>query len=155
MLRGSRNAWISAGARSNSSYLRDGQTWNFPVPSTPGSYELRVFTKNDSNGTRAQALFGIISFQVGLTGSTDYRISVVPGKSLTVKRGRSAALKVYATPKAGGVKIAANNIVTFQSVNSRIAVVGPDGVVRGVKRGNTTIKVISGTTVVKIKVTVK
>lgn len=136
------------------SNLRDGMTWTFNVPSTPGSYQLRVFTSGDQD--RAKSFYGSVNFTVNKAVSPqDYRIQVKPKKEFKIKVGKAKALTVSATPKQGGDSIAANAMVSFESKNPKIATVDPTGLVRGVKSGKTTILVRFGESTTKVKVIVK
>jgi hypothetical protein len=70
-------------------------------------------------------------------------------KSVSVKRGRKVTLKPKRTPSYS------DDPITFESSNRKIATVSAKGVVKGIRKGKTTIVVRSGKKSVKVKVTVK
>lgn len=70
-------------------------------------------------------------------------------KPVSVKNGNSVKLKPVVTPSYSDDK------VTYSVKNDKIATVSPKGVVKGLKKGTTTITVKSGKKSVKVKVTVK
>lgn len=70
-------------------------------------------------------------------------------KALSVKKGKKATLKVKVTPAWS------DDALTFKSADKKIATVTKAGVVKGKKKGKTTITVTSGKKKIKVKVTVK
>lgn len=70
----------------------------------------------------------------------------VAKNALTVKKGKTTKIKATTTPAAK---------VTYKSSNKKIATVTNKGVVKGVKKGKTTITVKANGKTVKVKVTVK
>ena len=70
-------------------------------------------------------------------------------KSVSVKRGKKVTLKPKRTPSYS------DDPITFASRNPKIATVNARGVVKGIRKGKTTIIVRSGKKSVKVKVTVK
>ena|GEM_PF-4002925 len=70
-------------------------------------------------------------------------------KAVSVKKGKKVTLKPKVTPAYSDDK------VTFKSANKKIATVTAKGVVKGIKKGKTTITIKSGKKSVKVKVTVK
>ena len=70
-------------------------------------------------------------------------------KKVSVKKGKKVTLKPKVAPSYSDDKI------TYKSANKKIATVTSKGVVKGVKKGTTTITVKSGKKNVKVKVTVK
>jgi hypothetical protein len=70
-------------------------------------------------------------------------------KSVSVKRGKKVTLKPKRTPSYS------DDPITFASRNPKIATVNARGVVKGIRKGKTTIVVRSGKKSVKVKVTVK
>ena len=66
-----------------------------------------------------------------------------------MKKGKKVTLKPKVTPSYSDDKI------TYKSANKKIATVTSKGVVKGIKKGKTTITVKSGKKSVKVKVTVK
>ena len=76
------------------------------------------------------------------------KLSGVP-KTKTVSRGKTFTIKATATPKNTEEKI------TYKSSNSRVATVTSKGVVKGIKKGNATITVQSGSKKLTCKVTVR
>ena len=57
-------------------------------------------------------------------------------------------------PKPRGIEIESNAAVTFESADSTIAEVGPDGMVTPIGHGETTIKIKAGTKELKVKIIV-
>ena len=70
-------------------------------------------------------------------------------KAVSVKKGKKVTLKPKITPAYSDDKI------TYKSSNKKIATVTAKGVVKGIKKGKTTITIKSGKKSVKVKVTVK
>ena len=70
-------------------------------------------------------------------------------KAVKVKKGKKVRLKPEVTPSFS------DDEVTFRSADTEIAAVTAKGVVKGKKKGTTTITVKSGKKSVKVKVTVK
>jgi uncharacterized protein YjdB len=68
---------------------------------------------------------------------------------VTVKKGKKVTLKPKLTPTYS------DDPITFKSNNKKIATVTAKGVVKGIRKGTTTITVKSGKKSVKVKVTVK
>ena len=66
--------------------------------------------------------------------------------SLAIKKGKKATIKATAMPKT---KIA------YQSKNKKVATVNSKGVVRGIRKGKTTILVTANGKTVKVQITVK
>ena len=140
------------------SYLRDDSHWSFNAPTTPGLYEVRVFTKH-APALRAQSYFGTASFKVlpaatvGGLGTT-YRISVSPSKGVEVKRHKSLQFKVKATPKSGGAAIDAAPLATYSVSNPKIASVSSTGVITGIKKGSVKVTISFGgaSKVIRVKV---
>lgn len=66
--------------------------------------------------------------------------------SLSVKKGKQVSIKTIALPKAK---------ITYTSSDEKIATVTSKGVVKGIKKGSTTILVKANGKTVKVKVTVK
>ena len=57
-------------------------------------------------------------------------------------------------PKPRGIEIESNAAVTFESADSTIAEIGPDGMVTPIGHGETTIKIKAGTKELKVKIIV-
>ena len=70
-------------------------------------------------------------------------------KAVSVKKGKKINLKPKVEP------IYSDDKITYKSANKKIATVNAKGVVKGIKKGKTTITVKSGKRSVKVKVTVK
>ena len=66
--------------------------------------------------------------------------------SLTIKKGKRATIKATAMPKTK---------ITYQSKNKKVATVNSKGVVRGIRKGKTTILVTANGKTVKVQITVK
>ena len=66
--------------------------------------------------------------------------------SLTIKKGKKATIKATAMPKTK---------ITYQSKNKKVATVNSKGVVRGIRKGKTTILVTANGKTVKVQITVK
>ena len=77
------------------------------------------------------------------------RTTKITCKSVSVKKGKTVTLKPVVTPSYSDDKI------NYKSANKKIATVTAKGVVKGIKKGKTTITIKSGKKSVKIKVTVK
>lgn len=76
------------------------------------------------------------------------KLSGVPS-SKTVKKGKTFTIKASVTPKNSDEK------VTYKTSNKKIATVTSKGVVKGIKKGTTTVTVQSGSKKQTCKVTVK
>lgn len=85
---------------------------------------------------------------VKVTGVKTTNLSGVPAAK-NVSKGKSFKIKAIATPKNTDEKI------TFKSSNKKVATVTSKGVVKGLKKGATTITVQSGSKKMTCKVTVK
>lgn len=72
----------------------------------------------------------------------------------SLRDGKTANIKVFATRRPGGSKTDAIKMVTLGSLDGSVAVVNSAGVVKGVGRGTTYIKVSYGKVIAKIKVKV-
>ena len=84
-----------------------------------------------------------------MKSSANKKTVIKPKKSsYTVKKGKKVTIKVTVT-NANGKK------VTYKSANKKIATVTSKGVVKGIKKGKTTITVKCNGVSKKIKVTVK
>ena len=77
------------------------------------------------------------------------KTSKITCKAVSVKKGKKVTLKPKVTPTYSDDKI------TYKSANKKIATVTAKGVVKGIKKGKTTITIKSGKKSVKVKVTVK
>ncbi len=77
------------------------------------------------------------------------KTSKITCKAVSVRKGKRVTLKPKLTPSYS------DDPVTFASSNRKIATVSAKGVVKGIRKGKTTIVVRSGKKQVKVKVTVK
>lgn len=103
---------------------------------TAGEATITVTTKS---GLRAELLVTV----------NKAKTTKLTCKSVSVKRGRKVTLKPKRTPSYS------DDPITFASSNRKIATVSAKGVVKGIRKGKTTIIVRSGKKSVKVKVTVK
>jgi hypothetical protein len=134
--------------------LRDGRTWTFNAPTELGAYEIRAFTLDCTGQACADSLFGAVGFSVVPQGATDVKKLRVKPKRLKLKVGQIASLKVIAVPRKGK-PFAANNIVTFQSLDTNVATVNVAGQVTAGAPGTTTVTVGYANSAKNIKVKVK
>ena len=103
---------------------------------TPGTATITVTTK-----TRKKAVVKVTVPEVKTTKITC--------KAVTIKKGKTVTLKPVVKPALTDDKL------TFKSADKKIASVTAKGVVKGKKKGTTTITVKSGKKSVKVTVTVK
>lgn len=145
--------------------LRDGKSWKFQVPSEPGEYQVRVFTKNVEGEQLELAYFGMMSFNVLNAYETTktntpldwakYKLVVVPSKTMKLVKGTSQQVSALAQPKDGSKSMLANNKVMFKSSNSKVVSVDKNGLVKAIAKGTAKITVTAGTQSINITVTVE
>ena len=118
----------------------------------------KVSIEGDSLIIKAQKTAGTAIITVrtgsGLKAAVTVTVSRAATKKLTcaavtVKKGKKVTLKPKLTPTYS------DDPITFKSNNKKIATVTAKGVVKGIRKGKTTITVKSGKKSVKVKVTVK
>ena len=145
--------------------FRDGKSWKFQVPSEPGEYQVRVFTKNLEGEQLELAYFGMMSFHVLNAYETvktntpldwaKYKLVVVPEKTLKLAKGTSFQISALAQPKDGSKSFLANSKVVFKSSNAKVASIDKNGLVKAVSKGTAKITVTAGTQSVNLTVTVE
>lgn len=133
------------------SSLRDLKSWKFTVPSKPGEYQVRVFTKDVDAEDRELAYFGMESFtvlnatKVVKTNTpidwSKYKLVVGSGDELAVALGNTYALNIKANPNKGGSAYEANTKVTYKSSNSKVVTVDKAGVLKGISKGKANVTV--------------
>jgi len=116
--------------------FRDGNILTVSARKTAGTATVTVTTKS---GLEASLLITV----------PRAKTSKLSCKAVSVRRGKRVTLKPKLTPSYS------DDPITFASSNPRIATVNSRGVVKGVRKGRTTIVVRSGKKRVKVKVTVK
>ncbi len=145
--------------------FRDGKTWKFKAPTTPGDYQIRVFTKNIEAENREFAYFGMLSFSilnayesiktnVPLDWSK-YTLQVVPDDAQKLAVGNTLQVSALAAPKTTGKSLLANNKVVYKSSNAKIASIDKNGLVKALAKGSTKITVSAGTQNFVISLTIE
>lgn len=145
--------------------LRDGKSWKFQVPSEPGEYQVRVFTKNVDEEQLELAYFGMMSFHVLNAYETvktntpldwaKYKLVVVPNKTLELAKGTSFQISALAQPKDGSKSFLANSKVVFKSSNAKVVSIDKNGLLKAVSKGTAKITVTAGTQSFNLTVTVE
>lgn len=109
-------------------------------PLTKGQYFVKVVNNTS----------GIVDFPIKITYKIPVQKISVKKASVILKKGKSYAIKYSSIPAS------TTDAVKFTSSNKKVATVSAKGVVKGKKKGKTTINIVSSSGVKKqIKVTVK
>jgi len=125
---------------------------------TSDSRIVRAFKAGDKLTVKARKTAGTAIVTVTTKSGLEAQLSVtvartktskITCKSVSVRKGKKVTLKPKLTPSYS------DDPITFKSNNTKIATVNARGVVKGIRKGKTTIVVKSGKKQVKVNVTVK